>query len=350
MTGSALTVFVGYPWGSAVEREQYKAAYEHVRARVPGVVFKFAEDRISDRHVLEHIEGLIRDCDLGIYDVTGWNPNVTLEYGLARGLKQPALIAFNPRLTNIHDVPSDVRGFGRLQYESLDELSQRLFSLLADPHMQIGGMPIQLRRLLRGGFSERASVFANEDALYDAINALIMSETLSTRHDRFMYMAASHHASPGDRRHSEHGRALREAMWRRVAEGWSFRRIVSLSTPAHLAWELEQNEAMEEHLGEAVRFELRAVRTRHVPLMLPIIAGTRIAALGREDSLWVGVAEGLVFTEPEAVSLTTRYFQSIWEDPRAHVLRTEAGLNSAGIEALEQELYAEHPAESSEPV
>jgi hypothetical protein len=124
------TIFVAYPWNLYTNRTNYKKAYTKL-SKALSVEFVFAEDKLADEHVLEKIEKMISDTAFGIYDVSQWNPNVALEYGLARGLKARAFIAFNPEKTNISDVPADVRGYDRLQYTDLDELSERVATLIA---------------------------------------------------------------------------------------------------------------------------------------------------------------------------------------------------------------------------
>jgi hypothetical protein len=123
------TIFVGYPWGVYSDREAYKRAYTKLEEEF-GVSFVFAEDRLSDKHILEKVTEMILHADIGIYDVTAWNANVTLEYGLATGLERPAYIAFNSEKTDLNDVPADVRGFDRLQYSDFDQLSERLSDFL----------------------------------------------------------------------------------------------------------------------------------------------------------------------------------------------------------------------------
>jgi hypothetical protein len=53
-----------------------------------------------------------------------------LEYGVAIGLGSKAFIAFNPDMTDLGDVPSDVRGYDRLQYRDLDSLSAAVEDLV----------------------------------------------------------------------------------------------------------------------------------------------------------------------------------------------------------------------------
>lgn len=123
-------VFVAYPWALYDDREFYKKAYTDVQKAL-NVKFVFAEERVSSGHVLDKIINMIEAADFGIYDVSGWNANVTLEYGVARGLNAKAYIAFNPDKTNLDDVPSDVKGYDRLQYGTLTELSERVSTVVA---------------------------------------------------------------------------------------------------------------------------------------------------------------------------------------------------------------------------
>lgn len=121
-------IFVAYPWNLYEDQTAYKRAFTTTE-RALNVKFVFAEQRVSTGTVLEKIVEMIEAAALGIYDVTGWNANVTLEYGVAIGLGARAFIAFNPERTDVADVPSDVRGYDRLQYTDLDELSSAVEDL-----------------------------------------------------------------------------------------------------------------------------------------------------------------------------------------------------------------------------
>jgi hypothetical protein len=129
-------VFVAYPWSVYGQRD-YRAVYEALEKPLT-VKFLFAEDRIESVHVLEKIRSMIAEANFGIYDVTSWNPNVTLEYGLAIGMKTTAFIAFNPDRTTTADVPTDVKGYDRLQYRDLDQLGNKVATLVAQ---QLGPGP-----------------------------------------------------------------------------------------------------------------------------------------------------------------------------------------------------------------
>jgi len=122
-------VFVAYPWALYGDRATYKRAYTSVE-RALDVKFVFAEARVTTGTVLDKIIAMIEDAAFGIYDVSSWNANVTLEYGIAHGLGSDAYIAFNPEKTDLNDVPSDVRGYDRLQYRDLGELQRAVEDLV----------------------------------------------------------------------------------------------------------------------------------------------------------------------------------------------------------------------------
>jgi hypothetical protein len=134
----ARTIFVAYPWDLYSSRAAYKKAFTKLESPLL-IKFLFAEERITSGHVLEKILEMIEETAFGIYDVSSWNPNVTLEYGLARGAGAVAYIAFNPDKTKLSDVPADVRGYDRLQYTDLEELSDVVATLVTQ---QLGKAPV----------------------------------------------------------------------------------------------------------------------------------------------------------------------------------------------------------------
>lgn len=122
-------IFVAYPWALYERRASYKQAYTSMEAALK-VKFVFAEQRVSSGHVLTKIRDMIEQAAFGVYDVSGWNANVTMEYGMALGMGRKTFIAFNPAKTELGDVPSDVRGYDRLQYRDLEELTAKVESLV----------------------------------------------------------------------------------------------------------------------------------------------------------------------------------------------------------------------------
>lgn len=123
------SIFVAYPWNLYPNRDNYKKAYTDLE-RPLDVKFVFAEQRIESGTVLEKIVAMIGSTAFGIYDVSTWNANVTLEYGVARGMNADTFIAFDPTKASAEDVPADLRGWDRLQYTDLIELSEKLSTVI----------------------------------------------------------------------------------------------------------------------------------------------------------------------------------------------------------------------------
>ena len=122
-------IFVAYAY-TLYPKADYRRVYQEL-ARAFQVQFVFADEKITTLHILQKIADYIRGSRFGIYDISGWNANVTLELGLAFGLNEKAYIAIDPAKTTVSDVPADLRGIDRIQYSSYAELQDRLSALLA---------------------------------------------------------------------------------------------------------------------------------------------------------------------------------------------------------------------------
>jgi hypothetical protein len=121
-------VFVAYPY--SIPADDYRAVFTNVGNRY-GVRFVYADERITNMHVLAKIYSMILESAFGIYDVSGWNANVTLELGMALGMRETSYILLDPTAHASQEAPADLRGFDRIEYRSLDELGERLERLLA---------------------------------------------------------------------------------------------------------------------------------------------------------------------------------------------------------------------------
>jgi hypothetical protein len=80
-------------------------------------------------HILQKIISYIRGSGFSLFDISSWNPNVTLELGIALALSEKWYI-FNPSKTELEEVPSDIRGIDRIQYTTLSDLEDKLTALL----------------------------------------------------------------------------------------------------------------------------------------------------------------------------------------------------------------------------
>ena len=113
------TVFVGCPY---TPKSQYQAFRKSLRS-VP-LEFLYADTAIRTKHVLERIRAGIVKSDFCLFDITGWNANVTLEVGLAEGLNKPYYILFRPGRGARKEPPSDLKGIQRFQYSKVDGFSE----------------------------------------------------------------------------------------------------------------------------------------------------------------------------------------------------------------------------------
>jgi predicted nucleotide-binding protein len=121
-------IFVAYSY-KLYPKADYRRVYSDL-AKAFQIDFVFADEKITNLHILQKIANYIRESRFSIYDISGWNPNVTLELGLAFGLSEKAYIAIDPAKTDINEVPSDLRGMDRIQYGSYSELQQGVERLL----------------------------------------------------------------------------------------------------------------------------------------------------------------------------------------------------------------------------
>lgn len=122
-------VFVAYSY-RLYPRADYRRVYKELETAYD-VTFISADEKITNMHILKKIETFIRGSDFSIFDISGWNPNVTLELGFAMAVNEQWYIAIDPAKTEVKEVPSDLRGLDRIEYSSYAELGDKLNVLLA---------------------------------------------------------------------------------------------------------------------------------------------------------------------------------------------------------------------------
>ncbi len=112
------SVFVGCPYKPKKTFERLRQVLGHIPLE-----FVYADSSISTQHVLERIRRGITRTDYSLFDITGWNPNVTLEVGLAEGLNKPYYILFRPGRGAQQEPPADLKGVQRFQYKNLEAVA-----------------------------------------------------------------------------------------------------------------------------------------------------------------------------------------------------------------------------------
>ena len=107
------TVFVGCPYAPPFDLRAFRETLE----RLP-IAWYYADTRLRSRHLLLNLTTYIRAVDYCVFDLSLWNPNVSLELGLAEGLGKNYYILVNRKQSK--DVPSDIRGIQRIEYSSIE--------------------------------------------------------------------------------------------------------------------------------------------------------------------------------------------------------------------------------------
>ena len=121
-------IFVAYSY-RLYPKDDYRRCFKELQKKY-GVTFIFADEKITNMHIMKKIESYIRGSDFSIFDISGWNPNVTLELGFAMAISENWFITLDPSKTTVDEVPSDLRGLDRIQYSSFSELGAKLTALL----------------------------------------------------------------------------------------------------------------------------------------------------------------------------------------------------------------------------
>jgi hypothetical protein len=123
-------IFVAYPY--SFPEDDYRRPYRELE-KAFGVKFEFADDKITNSHLLKKVTKMIVTSRFSLFDITRWNPNVTLELGIAVGRSMNYYLLFNPEVAEA-DAPSDLGGIDRIEYTSYSGLGERLSELLAQEY------------------------------------------------------------------------------------------------------------------------------------------------------------------------------------------------------------------------
>lgn len=130
-------MFVGCPW--RVVRPKYETAAKQLSRKYPiafRIVGREADQSVNE--LLQRIKDTLYSSNYAIFDLTGGNPNVTLEYGLADafGVNRAIYLSSRrggPRRTADSAIVSDLAGLTRQQYAQQAGLTRHL-SRLCEAH------------------------------------------------------------------------------------------------------------------------------------------------------------------------------------------------------------------------
>jgi hypothetical protein len=125
----ASQVFIGLPWTA---RTKYERIIDYMRTRSPiSFVVVGRNDRQDAEDLFEVIKERISSSSYGIFDATGGNPNVSLEYGYAEAVDIPRALYLSShasarRATKDAPIISDLAGKRRNQYKQEAALKKLL--------------------------------------------------------------------------------------------------------------------------------------------------------------------------------------------------------------------------------
>jgi hypothetical protein len=103
------------------KREKLRKAIEKALGKFELTPY-YADEEVRSQHVACKICEKIRCSKFGIFDISGRNPNVMLELGIAWGFGKKALII---KEKTAH-TPSDLEGLDRLDYGNYRELAKKI--------------------------------------------------------------------------------------------------------------------------------------------------------------------------------------------------------------------------------
>lgn len=113
-------VFIGLPWTA---RKRYDHAMDHLRTRSPlSFIIVGRNDKQDAEDLLEIIKERITSSSYGIFDASGGNANVSLEYGFAESVDLPRALYLSTHASGkkaSKDAPiiSDLAGKRRNHYK-----------------------------------------------------------------------------------------------------------------------------------------------------------------------------------------------------------------------------------------
>ena len=129
----------------------YRQLKQHINQRFPDVEVVRGDDSVLTVSLLEKIVAYIEQADLVIADISGRNPNVFYELGMAHALGKNVILITSEE---IEAAPTDLKSYEFISYatagpdEFFAELTSALESIVGNPF--IGLYPKYLVRRLLG--------------------------------------------------------------------------------------------------------------------------------------------------------------------------------------------------------
>lgn len=121
-------VFLGYPFTPPLPRDDYARVIREVQTQLPVRLWYFLDEVTTDETMRKIWRAILRS-DLAIFDISGGNPNVAFELGLAVGSDKRVMTLLKTGETNPLGT-ADLGYSERMEYSSAETLKTKLVELL----------------------------------------------------------------------------------------------------------------------------------------------------------------------------------------------------------------------------
>lgn len=121
-------VFLGYPYTPAIPAADYKAVVKSLEQELP-VRFWYFLDEVTTDEMMRKVWRAILRADLAFFDVSGGNPNVAFELGLAAAANKRCMTLLKAGAANPLGA-ADLGYAERSEYDSATTLKERLRSIV----------------------------------------------------------------------------------------------------------------------------------------------------------------------------------------------------------------------------
>jgi hypothetical protein len=121
-------VFLGYPYNPPLALDDYRAVTNELQQELPIRLWYFL-DEVTTQEMMRKIWRAILRADLAVFDISGGNPNVALELGMAVAINRPCITLLKTGEPNPLG-NADMGYSERAEYQSRATLKTKLKELL----------------------------------------------------------------------------------------------------------------------------------------------------------------------------------------------------------------------------
>lgn len=316
-------------------------------------------DRIAEPGLITNqvIQGVVQ-APLVVADLTGANPNVFYELALRHALRKPVVLIADAT----QPIPFDIAGARAVLVHGLEatqlqaaavELARSVETLERGYHVVdspvsvalglMGAVDCAALGIQSGGDQDpfsppRAWTYPVREEAY-ARAASVIKETPPSRTGRQRLLLAALHGHTTKRIAPPPGSAFApfdEAVMERAhSSRWVVHELLNIASQSRLERVIGRIEACKDADGYEVRaFCLPGA----LPHLSPLVVGTHHLFLGLEDPRFNRVAAMVHIESRAAVDIAVAYFNTLWEDRRALVLRSRVEAQRAAIDKIRRRL------------